>query len=149
MRAVVQRVSKGSVQVRGETVGQIGAGLMVYLGVARDDQEADARALAEKVAGLRVFDDQSGVMNLPLEQAGGEVLVVSAFTTQGDARRGRRPSYAAAAPPETAELLYEKFCGELARKGLEVVRGRFRAEMQVSSINDGPVCILLDSKKVF
>jgi D-tyrosyl-tRNA(Tyr) deacylase len=88
-------------------------------------------------------------MNLPLEQTGGGVLVVSAFTTQGDARRGRRPSYAAAAPPEAAELLYDAFCGELARRGLQVVRGRFRSEMQVSSINDGPVCILLDSKKVF
>ncbi|UCG31950.1 MAG: D-tyrosyl-tRNA(Tyr) deacylase [Phycisphaerales bacterium] len=149
MRAVVQRVSGASVEVRGETVGRVDAGLLVYLGVAREDQEADARFLAEKVAGLRVFDDQRGVMNLPLEQVGGGVLVVSAFTTQGDARRGRRPSYAGAAPPEAAELLYDVFCGELARKGLEVVRGRFRSEMQVSSINDGPVCILLDSKKVF
>ena len=149
MRAVVQRVSKASVEVRGESVGQVDTGLLVYLGVARDDQETDVRFLAEKVAGLRVFDDENGVMNLPLEQVEGGVLVVSAFTTQGDARRGRRPSYAAAAPPETAELLYDAFCKELARKGLEVVRGRFRAEMQVCSINDGPVCILLDSKKVF
>jgi D-tyrosyl-tRNA(Tyr) deacylase len=133
----------------GQSVGSIDAGLLVYLGVAREDQEADARFLAEKVAGLRVFDDESGVMNLPLEQARGGVLVVSAFTTLGDARRGRRPSYAAAAPPEAAELLYETFCRELAGKRLEVVRGRFRTEMQVSSINDGPVCILLDSRKVF
>jgi D-tyrosyl-tRNA(Tyr) deacylase len=111
------------VAVGGESVGSVDAGLLVYLGVAREDQEADARFLAEKVAGLRVFGDDSGVMNLPLEQARGGVLVVSAFTTLGDARRGRRPSYAAAAPPEMAEALYETFCRELAGKGLEVVRG--------------------------
>ena len=149
MRAVAQRVRQASVEVDGQTVGSIEAGLLVYLGVAKDDTEGDADALAVKVSGLRVFPDQEGVMNLSVQQAGGEVLVVSAFTTQGDARRGRRPSYEAAAPPEQAEPLYRAFCEQLARQGVRVERGRFQAAMKVSSINQGPVCILLDSKKLF
>jgi D-tyrosyl-tRNA(Tyr) deacylase len=137
------------VVVAGRTVGSIDAGLLVYVGVSRDDTERDAQALADKIGGLRVFADDQGVMNLAVGQIGGAVLVVSAFTTQGDARRGRRPSYEAAAPPEQAEPLYEAFCRELAERGVTVERGRFRAEMQVSSINDGPICILLDTHKAF
>jgi len=149
MRAVAQRVRQASVEVDGQTVGSIEAGLLVYLGVAKDDTESDAGALAVKISGLRVFPDEEGVMNLSVQQAGGGVLVVSAFTTQGDARRGRRPSYEAAAPPEQAEPLYRAFCEQLARQGVRVERGRFQAAMKVSSINQGPVCILLDSKKLF
>ena len=149
MRAVAQRVSQASVEVDGQTAGSIGAGLLVYLGVSRDDTAGDAQTLAAKIGGLRIFGDDTGVMNLSVQQAHGEVLVVSAFTTQGDARRGRRPSYEAAAPPQQAEPLYRAFCEELARQGLPVETGRFQAPMKVSSINDGPVCILLDSRKVF
>lgn len=149
MRAVVQRVSQASATVDGRTVGSIAPGLLVYVGVARDDTPADAAVLAEKVVGLRVFDDGNGVMNLSVQQSRGSILAVSAFTTQGDARRGRRPSYQLAAPPEQAEPLYDAFCANLSELGLRVERGRFRAEMKVASVNDGPVCILLDTRKVF
>jgi D-tyrosyl-tRNA(Tyr) deacylase len=149
MRAVAQRVRQAAVEVDGQTVGSIEAGLLVYLGVAKGDTEGDAEVLAAKVSGLRIFPDQAGVMNLSVQQAGGEVLVVSAFTTQGDARRGLRPSYEGAAPPEQAEPLYRAFCERLAEEGVPVERGRFQAAMEVSSINQGPVCILLDSKKLF
>lgn len=149
MRAVAQRVSQASATVDGRTVGSIGPGLLVYVGVARDDAPADAAALAEKVAGLRVFDDGNGVMNLSVEQSRGSILAVSAFTTQGDVRRGRRPSYELAATPEKAEPLYDDFCAKLSELGLPVERGRFRAEMKVASVNDGPVCILLDTRKAF
>ena len=149
MRAVAQRVLQASVEVDGQTVGSIEAGLLVYLGVSKDDTESDAQALAAKIGGLRVFSDQQGIMNLSLQQVGGGALVISAFTTQGDARRGRRPSYEVAAAPEQAEPLYRIFCQQLERHGVPVQTGRFRAPMKVSSINDGPVCILLDSKKAF
>lgn len=149
MRAVVQRVSSASVRVGAETSGAVGAGLLVYLGVARDDDAGDARWLAEKVAGLRVFTDEEDKLNLSVLDVGGAVLVVSAFSTQGDARRGRRPSFEQAAPPDIANELYERFCDALAAAGVPVQRGVFRAMMEVESVNDGPICILVDSKRAF
>lgn len=149
MRAVVQRVSRASVTVEGSVVGEIGAGLLVLLGVAQDDAEADAEYLADKVAGLRIFEDSGGKMNLALADAAGAVLAVSQFTLFGDVRRGKRPSFDAAARPERANELYEHFVGRLRAAGLRVETGRFQAMMQVELVNDGPVTILLDSKKVF
>ncbi|MEO6991525.1 MAG: D-aminoacyl-tRNA deacylase [Candidatus Baltobacteraceae bacterium] len=149
MRAVVTRVREAAVEVGGETVGAIGGGLLVLLGVARDDDEADARALAERIFGLRIFRDEAGAMNRGLGDAGGSVLVVSQFTLLGDARRGRRPSFVTAAPGEQAERLYESFAGALRRLGAPVETGRFGATMLVRSSNDGPVTILLDSKRAF
>ncbi len=149
MRAVLQRVTRASVRVSGETVGEIGAGLLVLLGVARDDTEVDARYLAGKIVGLRVFDDAEGRMNLSLAETGGGLLVVSQFTLYGDVRRGRRPSWIEAAPPEAAVGLYELFVAE-ARKAIgRVETGSFRAMMEVESVNDGPVTLLLDSRKFF
>ncbi len=147
MRAVLHRVTRASVRVGGATVGEIGAGLVVLLGVARDDAEEDARYLAEKVLNLRVFDDAEGRMNLPVGEAGGALLVVSQFTLYGDARRGRRPSWFEAAPPERAAELYEFFVAETRRAGARVETGSFRAMMEVELVNDGPVTLLLDSKK--
>jgi D-tyrosyl-tRNA(Tyr) deacylase len=149
VRAVVQRVSRAEVRVEGRTTGRIARGLAVLLGVARDDGDGDARLLAEKVAALRVFEDAAGKMNLALGEVGGGVLVVSQFTLLGDARRGNRPSFVDAAPPEAANALYERFCAALAAKGLPVATGVFRATMEVDLVNDGPVTILLDSRKVF
>jgi D-tyrosyl-tRNA(Tyr) deacylase len=149
MRAVLQRVTRASVRVEGETVGEIGPGLAVLLGVARDDAEADARYLLEKVLNLRVFDDEGGRMNLSLTDAGGALLVVSQFTLYGDVRRGRRPSWVEAAPPETAERLYEFFVAEARRTLARVETGSFRRMMEVELVNDGPVTILLDSRKLF
>ncbi|HEX8559356.1 MAG TPA: D-aminoacyl-tRNA deacylase [Pyrinomonadaceae bacterium] len=149
MRAVLQRVTRAAVRVGGETVGEIGAGLLVLLGVARDDAEDDARRLAGKVLSLRLFDDDGGRMNLSLAEAGGALLVVSQFTLYGDARKGRRPSWVEAAPPETALPLYEFFVAEARRAGARVETGSFRAAMEVELINDGPVTILLDSRKLF
>lgn len=149
MRAVLQRVTRASVRVGGETVGEIGRGLVVLLGVARDDAEADARYLVEKVTQLRVFEDAEGRMNLSLAEAGGALLVVSQFTLYGDVRRGRRPSWSEAAPPERAEPLYELFVGEARRAGARVETGSFRRMMEVELVNDGPVTILLDSRKLF
>jgi len=149
VRAVVQRVRQAGVTVDGQTVGRIEAGLLVYLGVAQDDAGDDAAFMAEKVAGLRIFPDAEDRMNLDVSQAGGQVLVVSAFTVQADARKGRRPTFETAAQPEPARVLYELFCAALAGRGLTVERGTFRAMMEVHSVNAGPVCILLDSKKVF
>ncbi len=149
MRAVVQRVSRGEVRVDGATVGAVGRGLVVLLGVARGDVEADARALAGKVAGLRVFEDAAGKMNLALADVGGGVLVVSQFTLLGDARKGNRPSFIDAAPPEEGNALYERFCALLRGKGLPVETGTFRATMEVELVNDGPVTILLDSRRLF
>lgn len=149
MRAVVQRVSRAAVVVDGETVGAIEHGLLVYLGVARDDAAVDVAWLAEKVAGLRVFPDEDDKLNRDVRDVGGGVLVVSAFTTQADARKGRRPSFDQAAPPDEANALYEAFCAALASHGVAPQRGRFRATMSVESVNAGPVCILLDSKRVF
>lgn len=149
MRCVVQRVTEASVTVDGETVGAIGPGLMVLIGVRTDDNEKDVRYMADKVANLRVFDDANGVMNLSLKDAGGSILAVSQFTLYGDARGGRRPSYIDAAKPEQANALYEQLVAEWRNQGLRVETGRFRTEMKVSLVNDGPVTILLDSRKTF
>jgi D-tyrosyl-tRNA(Tyr) deacylase len=149
MRAVVQRVSRGEVRVDGRATGAVGRGFVVLLGVAREDAEEDARALADKVAALRVFEDAAGKMNLALAEVGGGLLVVSQFTLLGDARKGNRPSFVEAAPPERANALYECFCGALREKGLAVGTGVFRATMEVELVNDGPVTILLDSTKAF
>ena len=149
MRAVVQRVSEASVEVTEGVSGAIGHGLLVYVGVQCDDGEADVAYVADKVRHMRVFPDDQGRMNRDVIQAGGEVLVVSAFTVQADARRGRRPSFDAAAAPEHALSLYEQVCEALSRTGVRVARGVFRAVMDVRSINAGPICILLDSRRGF
>jgi D-tyrosyl-tRNA(Tyr) deacylase len=149
MRAVVQRVAAAAVVVDDECTGKIGPGLLVYLGVDAADQASDLAYLADKVRHLRVFEDADGKMNLDVGEVGGAVLVVSAFSVCGDARKGRRPSYTDAAPPEKAAVLYDQFCDALAATGIDVQRGVFRAYMKVSSVNDGPICILLDSKRVF
>jgi D-tyrosyl-tRNA(Tyr) deacylase len=149
MRAVVQRVTEAAVDVQGRRMGEIGRGLLVLLGVARDDTNADADYLAEKIANLRVFNDEQGKMNLSLAETAGAMLVVSQFTLYGDVRRGRRPSYTDAAEPESANALYEYFVTEARKRGIKVETGVFQAMMQVSLINDGPVTILLDSRKGF
>jgi D-tyrosyl-tRNA(Tyr) deacylase len=149
MRAVLQRVSRASVRVENETVGQIGAGLVVLLGVARADGEIDARYLLEKIISLRIFDDADGRMNLSLAETKGALLVVSQFTLYGDARRGRRPSWSDAAPPEAAERWYEFFVSEARRQLASVETGAFRRHMALELTNDGPVTILLDSRKLF
>ena len=148
MLACIQRVSRAQVTVGGAVCGQIGPGLLVLLGVAAGDVESDARLLAEKSAQLRIFEDEQGKMNLDLTDVGGAVLVVSQFTLLGECRKGRRPSFTAAAPPETAEALYEVFVRHLASCGVEVATGRFRQHMQVALVNDGPVTILLDSRRL-
>jgi D-tyrosyl-tRNA(Tyr) deacylase len=149
MRAVVQRVSRAQVTVNGEITGQISLGLLVLLGVGRDDTEADATYLSEKIAGLRVFEDAQGKMNRSLHEAGGSVLAVSQFTLYGDVRRGKRPSFDAAAPPEKARQLYEFFVQQIRAAGLRCETGRFQEMMQVELVNQGPVTILLDSAKAF
>jgi D-aminoacyl-tRNA deacylase len=149
MRAVVQRVSRAQVSVNGEITGQIGLGLLVLLGVGRDDTETDAIYLAEKVCGLRVFEDAQAKMNRSLQEAGGSVLAVSQFTLYGDVRRGKRPSFDAAAPPERARQLYELFVERIRTAGLRCETGRFQETMKVELVNDGPVTILLDSAKAF
>ncbi len=149
MRAVIQRVSGASVTVDGATIGSIGAGLVVLLGVAGDDTESDAAYLADKTAGLRILADADGKMNRSVEDAAAEVLVVSQFTLYGDVRRGRRPSFDAAAPPALADGLYQYYVELLRAKGLSVATGKFQATMSVALTNDGPVTILLDSKKLF
>lgn len=146
MRACVQRVAEARVTVEGEIVGQIGRGLLVLLGVATGDRDADAQWLAEKIAGLRIFEDAAGKMNLSLAETGGAMLVVSQFTLLGDCRRGRRPSFVDAAPPEEAERLYEVFVAAVRAAGMEVATGRFRRHMQVSLVNDGPVTLIVESK---
>ena len=149
MRAVVQRVSRAEVRVEGRPTGRIGRGLAVLLGVARGDAEADAVFLADKVAALRIFEDEGGKMNLSVRDVGGGALVVSQFTLLGDARKGNRPGFSDAAPPEEANALYERFCALLRERGLEVATGVFRASMEVELVNEGPVTILLDSRKLF
>jgi D-tyrosyl-tRNA(Tyr) deacylase len=149
MRAVVQRVSRASVTIRGEVVGQIGSGLLVLLGVGQGDTEADAAYLAEKICGLRIFDDEQGKMNRSVQNAGGSVLAVSQFTLYGDARKGKCPSFDAAARPELARQLYELFVERVRAAGLRCETGRFQEMMQVELVNDGPVTILLDSGKAF
>jgi len=145
----VQRVSRAKVTVGGEVAGEIAAGLMILLGVAREDTAAVAVALAEKTANLRIFEDQNEKMNLSLLDVKGSALVVSQFTLYGDARGGRRPSFIAAAPPELAKALYDEFCEALRRLGVRVGTGIFQAMMSVELVNDGPVTILLDSNKTF
>jgi D-tyrosyl-tRNA(Tyr) deacylase len=149
MRAVVQRVHTADVTVDEEIVGRIGEGLLVYAGVGQDDDEQDVRWLADKIIQLRIFNDDNGKMNLSVGDMRGGILVISAFALQGDARKGRRPSFDGAAEPDLAKDLYEQLCDVLAETGLTVERGIFRAHMDVASVNDGPICILLDSKRVF
>ena len=149
MRCVVQRVTESSVTVDGETVGRIGPGLMVLIGVSAEDTDADLKYMAEKVPNLRIFDDENGVMNRSVLDVGGSILAVSQFTLYGDARGGRRPSYIRAAKPEEANALYERLVEAWRARGIRVETGRFRTEMMVSLINDGPVTILLDSEKQF
>jgi D-aminoacyl-tRNA deacylase len=147
MRACVQRVSEARVTVDAEVCGQIGRGLVVLLGVATDDTPDDARQLAEKIVGLRIFADDDGKMNRALADCSGEMLVVSQFTLLGDCRKGRRPSFVGAAPPELAESLYEQFAAAVERLGIPVARGRFRQHMMVSLTNDGPVTLLIDTRR--
>ena len=149
MRAVVQRATRASVAVGGEVKGEIGRGLVVLLGVAVGDGEAEARWMADKLAALRIFEDAAGKMNLSVKDVGGGLLVVSQFTLLGDARKGNRPSFTLAAPPERANELYERFCALLRDKGLPVATGVFRAQMEVELVNDGPVTLLLDSARLF
>jgi D-tyrosyl-tRNA(Tyr) deacylase len=149
MRAVVQRVSRAQVSVDGEITGRIGLGVLVLLGVGRDDTEADAAYLAEKIVGLRIFEDDQGKMNRSVLDAGGSVLAVSQFTLYGDVRRGKRPSFDAAAPPEEARQLYEFFVEQIRAAGPRCEIGRFQATMKVELVNEGPVTILLDSAKTF
>src|SRR5579863_1335286 len=147
MRVVVQRVSRAVVTVKGEIAGEIGLGLLVLLGVGREDSEADAIYLAEKIAGLRVFEDDQGKMNRSVQDVGGGVLAVSQFTLYGDVRRGKRPSFDAAAAPEKARQLYEFFVERIRGAGLRCETGRFQEMMKVELVNEGPVTILLDSGK--
>ena len=149
MRCVVQRVTEASVRVDGETVGTIGPGLLALIGVSKTDTEKDLKYIAEKVMHLRVFDDEEGVMNRSLLDVGGSLLAVSQFTLYGDARGGRRPSYFQAAGPEEANAFYERLVAFWRDRGIRVETGRFRTEMKVSLVNDGPVTILLDSEKAF
>jgi len=149
MRAVVQRVTSAQVTVEGEVTGKIDAGLCVLVGVGKDDAESDATTLADKVVGLRIFEDQAGKMNLSLLDVGGALLAVSQFTLYGDTSRGRRPSFGLAMEPTGAELLFEHFCAACRNRGIAVASGRFRTHMSVSLVNDGPVTLLLDSRKVF
>ena len=149
MRAVLQRVTSARVRVEDATVGEIGRGLLVLLGVARGDTAADAAAIAAKITALRVFEDDAGKMNLAVADVQGSVLVVSQFTLLGDSRKGRRPGYSDAAPPEEAEALYRRFVTFLGESGLVVAEGVFRAMMDVSLVNAGPVTLLLDSRKLF
>lgn len=149
MRAVIQRVSEASVDVDGNVVGAVGRGFLALIGVGRDDTEDDAAVIAGKIAGLRIFNDDAGDMNLALADVGGAVLAVSQFTLHGDARKGRRPSFIDAAPGDAAKPLFERVVTLLRREGLEVATGVFGAQMRVRLVNDGPVTILLESRKLF
>lgn len=149
MRAVVQRVSRAKVTINNWIAGEVGMGLLVLLGVGHEDSEADVAYLAEKVIGLRIFEDADGKMNRSVLDAGGSVLVVSQFTLYGDVRRGKRPSFDAAATPQNARRLYELFVERIRAAGLRCETGRFQEMMQVELVNEGPVTILLDSTKLF
>ena len=149
MRACVQRVSEASVTVDDCVVGKIGRGLLVLLGVTHDDTLSDVQYMAEKTVGLRIFEDDDGKMNRSLLDVGGEMLVVSQFTLLGNCRKGRRPSFVAAAEPQLAQQLYEQFVADVRGRGVGVATGTFRAHMDVALVNDGPVTLLLDSKKAF
>jgi D-tyrosyl-tRNA(Tyr) deacylase len=149
MRAVVQRVRRAEVRVGEEVVGRIGFGVVVLLGVGKNDTEASAEALAEKITTLRVFEDDQGKMNKSLMDTGGQALCVSQFTLYGDCRKGRRPSYDQAGAPDQAVVLYESFVSSLRKRGIPTETGRFRAMMEVELINDGPVTLLIDSDRLF
>jgi D-tyrosyl-tRNA(Tyr) deacylase len=149
MRAVIQRVTKASVEIDGRIVGQIGKGLLVYLSVGREDGDKDAEFMAGKLAEMRIFADEAGKMNRGIREIGGEILLVSNFTLHGDCRKGRRPGFDAAAEPVAAQRLYEKTAQLIAEAGIKVAKGVFGAYMQVKSINDGPVTFLLDSYRLF
>ncbi len=149
MRALVQRVKRGQVTVNDSQVGSINKGAVVFLGVGKEDDIDDAQYLADKITNLRIFQDEEGKMNLSLKDIEGEALVVSQFTLYGDCRKGRRPSFYDAAPPEKAEELYQKFCKLMEEKGIKVEKGEFQAMMVVEIINDGPVTFILDSSKLF
>jgi D-tyrosyl-tRNA(Tyr) deacylase len=146
MKACVQRVSSASVRVDGEVIGHIGAGLLTLLGVAEGDTEADVRWMVDKIVDLRIFDDEAGKMNRSLVDVGGALLAVSQFTLLGDCRKGRRPSYIAAAAPELADAYYQQFIAGVRERGVTVATGKFRAQMAVELVNDGPVTLLLDSR---
>lgn len=147
MKALIQRVSRAAVCIEGETVGRIGSGLVIFLGITHDDDADHCRYLADKCVNLRVFSDEAGKMNLALTEVGGEALIVSQFTLYGDSRKGRRPSYTDAAVPEKAIPLYEMFIAEVARTGVKVATGRFGADMEVEIHNDGPVTLMVESRK--
>ena len=149
MRAVIQRVKNARVEVSGRITGEIGKGLLIFLGVGDEDSEKDCEYLADKIANLRIFPDENDLMNLSSLDIGGDMLVVSQFTLWGDCRKGRRPSFAKAARPERAKELYEFFIGALKKTGLKIATGEFQEMMDVHLINDGPVTILLDSSRVF
>jgi D-tyrosyl-tRNA(Tyr) deacylase len=149
MRAVLQRVSRAQVTVAGEVVGSIQQGLLVLLGVEQDDTEQDAQTLAERTINLRIFDDPDGKMNLSVRDIAGSVLVVSQFTLLGDCRKGRRPSFIEAASPERADELYQKYVAAIAAENIHTATGRFRTTMEVELVNDGPVTLLMDSRKRF
>lgn len=149
MRAIIQRVSQAEVVVEDEITGKIEQGLLVLLGVEEGDSPKDGEYLADKIAGLRVFDDADGKMNLAVTEVHGKVLVVSQFTLLGDCRKGRRPSFVKAASPELGHQLYEAFCARIQEQGIDVEKGRFRSHMHVHLVNDGPVTLMLDSRKLF
>ena len=149
MRAVVQRVKSASVRVNGAATGEIGLGLLVLLGVGKEDDESDADYLARKIAGLRIFEDGAGKMNLSVEDVGGGILAVSQFTLYGDVRKGKRPSFDAASEPQRARRLYEYFVAQIQALGLTCETGRFQEMMEVELVNSGPVTILVDSQKEF
>ena len=149
MRAIIQRVKSASVTVEGQVVSEIGKGLLIFLGVAREDTSVDVNYMAGKIANLRIFEDDQGQMNLSILDVGGEGLVVSQFTLYGDCRKGRRPSFIAAARPEKADPLYQAFMDEISRLGVPIKAGIFQAMMDVELINDGPVTLMLDSNKLF
>jgi D-tyrosyl-tRNA(Tyr) deacylase len=144
MRAVLQRVTQASVTVAGECVGKIGSGWLILLGIAKEDSQETVKWMAEKCVGLRAFEDSNGKMNLSVQDIQGEILVVSQFTLYGDCNKGRRPSFDSAAPPEMAESLYIAFCESIEMAGITVARGRFRADMKVNLLNDGPVTLILE-----
>jgi len=149
MRAVIQRTARASVTVDESVTGAIGPGLVVFLGIHPQDGDKEIRWMAEKIINLRIFEDDEGKMNRSIADTGGEILIVSQFTLYGDCRKGRRPGYSAAAPPEIAEPLYQAFVQEIARQGIRTATGVFQASMQVELVNDGPVTLLIDSDKNF